>query len=138
MTALFQVVRLKKSFGGLDVTRDVSLLLQKGDRLALIGPNGAGKTTFVNLVTGTFAAQFRQGADGWRGHFALSIRCGASGAGLVRSFQVTRLFAEMTPEQHVALAILQRRGQIRQGRGFIPGHAGRDAARPMPSWRRSI
>ena len=37
------------------------------------------------------------------------MRCGAC-AGLVRTFQVTRLFSDMTPEEHVALAVLQREG----------------------------
>ena len=52
MSDLFRVDGLTKSFGGLAVSRDISLALAPGERLALIGPNGAGKTTFVNLVTG--------------------------------------------------------------------------------------
>jgi branched-chain amino acid transport system ATP-binding protein len=52
MSNLFRVEGLTKSFGGLAVSRDISLSMAAGERLALIGPNGAGKTTFVNLVTG--------------------------------------------------------------------------------------
>jgi branched-chain amino acid transport system ATP-binding protein len=52
MSAVFEVRNLKRSFGGLAVTNDVSISMAPGDRVALIGPNGAGKTTFVNLVTG--------------------------------------------------------------------------------------
>ena len=55
MSAVFEVVNLKKSFGGLAVTNNVSISMAPGDRVALIGPNGAGKTTFVNLVTGNLA-----------------------------------------------------------------------------------
>jgi branched-chain amino acid transport system ATP-binding protein len=110
MSAVFAVERLKKSFGGLDVTRDVSLSMARGDRLALIGPNGAGKTTFVNLVTGHLQASsgrvLMDGEDISRFSPMRRVR-----AGLVRSFQVTRLFSEMTPEEHVALAILQREGK---------------------------
>jgi len=110
MSAIFQVDRLKKSFGGLDVTRDVSLSMEKGDRIALIGPNGAGKTTFVNLVTGHLRPNSGRvlmgGEDISRFNPMKRVR-----AGLVRSFQVTRVFAEMTPEEHVALAILQREGK---------------------------
>ena len=52
MSDLFRVEGLSRSFGGLVVSRNISLDLPAGERLALIGPNGAGKTTFVNLVTG--------------------------------------------------------------------------------------
>ena len=78
--------------------------------MALIGPNGAGKTTFVNLVTGHLRPDSGQvlmgGEDISKFNPMRRVR-----AGLVRSFQVTRLFAEMTPEEHVALAILQRQGK---------------------------
>ena len=117
MSAVFQVERLKKSFGGLAVTQDVSIALQPGDRVALIGPNGAGKTTFVNLVTGLIRPDsgtvLLAGENITRLSQTVRVR-----KGLVRSFQVTRLFSEMTPEEHVALAILQRQG--RSGRLF--GH----------------
>ena len=110
MSAIFEVRNLKKTFGGLAVTDDVSISMAPGDRLALIGPNGAGKTTFVNLVTGTLAASSGSvhlgGQDVTRLGATERVR-----RGLVRSFQVTRLFSEMTPEEHVALAILQREGR---------------------------
>ncbi len=109
MSPLLQVQHLAKSFGGLAVTQDVSLSLVPGERVALIGPNGAGKTTFVNLVTG----HLRPSA----GTIALAgqdvTRLGPTKRvrlGLVRSFQVSRLFLDMTPEEHVALAVLRRRG----------------------------
>ncbi len=115
MSAVFEVAHLKKSFGGLAVTNDVSLSMAPGDRVALIGPNGAGKTTFVNLVTGNL----RPDSGDVRLAGETVTRVGANGRvkrGLVRSFQVTRLFLEMTPAEHVALAILQRQG--RTGRMF--------------------
>jgi branched-chain amino acid transport system ATP-binding protein len=46
---------LCKSFGGLQVTRNVSLQLHAGERVGLIGPNGAGKTTLINLITGVLS-----------------------------------------------------------------------------------
>ncbi|CCM79357.1 ABC transporter ATP-binding protein [Rhizobium mesoamericanum] len=115
MSAVFEVINLKKSFGGLAVTNDVSLTMAPGDRVALIGPNGAGKTTFVNLVTGNL--QPDSGDVRLAGETVTKV--GANGRvkrGLVRSFQVTRLFLEMTPAEHVALAILERQG--RTGRMF--------------------
>lgn len=108
--SLFEVKNLVKNFGGLAVTNNVSLSLAPGDRLALIGPNGAGKTTFVNLVTGHLKP------DGGSIMLAGEDITGVKAMqrvrrGLVRSFQVTRLFADMTPQEHVALAILQRDGK---------------------------
>ncbi|WP_105371058.1 ABC transporter ATP-binding protein [Neorhizobium huautlense] len=115
MSAVFEVANLKRSFGGLVVTNDVSLSMAPGDRIALIGPNGAGKTTFVNLVTGNLppsSGEVRLGGE-------TVTRIDAIGRvrrGLVRSFQVTRLFQDMTPAEHVGLAVLQRDG--RAGRLF--------------------
>lgn len=43
---------VSKSYGELDVVRDLSLRIQRGDRLGIVGPNGAGKTTILNLLTG--------------------------------------------------------------------------------------
>ncbi|MDQ0455812.1 ABC transporter ATP-binding protein [Rhizobium paknamense] len=117
MTAVLEVSGLNKSFGGLAVTNNVSLSLEPGDRTVLIGPNGAGKTTFVNLVTGNLSPTSGTvrvaGEDVTRLSASERVR-----RGLVRSFQVTRLFQDMTPEEHVALAILQRQGKT--GRMF--GH----------------
>jgi branched-chain amino acid transport system ATP-binding protein len=120
MSPLFEVSNLNKNFGGLAVTNNVSLSLQPGDRLALIGPNGAGKTTFVNLVTGNLAPTSGSvrlaGQDVTKLNAMSRVRLG-----LVRSFQVTRLFYEMTPEEHVALAILQRNGKSGQVFGNYRG-----------------
>ncbi|CUW45068.1 branched-chain amino acid ABC transporter ATP-binding protein [Brucella vulpis] len=110
MSTVFEVSKLRKNFGGLAVTNDVSLSMAKGDRVALIGPNGAGKTTFVNLVTGNLAATSGTVTLGGENVSKLNAMQRVR-RGLVRSFQVTRLFFDMTPEEHVALAILQREGK---------------------------
>ncbi|WP_375459105.1 ABC transporter ATP-binding protein [uncultured Enterovirga sp.] len=120
MSALLTVEALRKSFGGLRVSQDISLTLSPGDRVALIGPNGAGKTTFVNLVSG----QLRP--DGGR------IRLGDEDVtdqgvearvrrGLVRTFQISRLFQDMSVVENVLLALLQRHG--RTGRLLRNAHA---------------
>ncbi|WIY53237.1 ABC transporter ATP-binding protein [Devosia sp. YIM 151766] len=110
--SLLSVRNLNKHFGGLNVTDNVSLDLDPGNRVALIGPNGAGKTTFVNLVTGHIKPDGGQillaGED-----ITTLTPSRRVAAGLVRSFQVTRLFSEMTPHEHVGLAILQRNGMSR-------------------------
>jgi len=88
MSAVFEVAHLKKAFGGLAVTNDVSLSMSSGDRIALIGPNGAGKTTFVNLVTGNLAPD--SGEVLLAGETVTKVDAiGRVRRGLVRSFQVT-------------------------------------------------
>jgi branched-chain amino acid transport system ATP-binding protein len=121
MSDLLRIEGLVKSFGGLTVSRNLSLTLAPGERMALIGPNGAGKTTLVNLVTG----QFKPDA----GRVLLNgedvTRLGPVGRvrkGLVRTFQVTRLFPEMTPQDHVTLAILQREGKAGGILARFPGN----------------
>jgi len=110
MSDLFRVENLSKSFGGLAVSRDISLSMPAGERLALIGPNGAGKTTFVNLVTGQLKPSagrvLLNGEDVTRLGAVRRVR-----RGLVRTFQVTRLFSDLTPEEHVTLTVLQREGK---------------------------
>eukprot|EP00913_Durusdinium_trenchii_P004180 g3872.t1 len=110
MTPILEIRHLTKSFGGLQVSRNVSLSLASGERVALIGPNGAGKTTFINLVTGGLRPDSGQvlldGKDVTSAKPAEKVR-----RGLVRSFQVTRLFKDMTPQEHIAAAVLQREGK---------------------------
>ncbi|RJF79457.1 ABC transporter ATP-binding protein [Azospirillum cavernae] len=107
MTILLEVQGLSKNFGGLQVSSDISMSLKAGDRCALIGPNGAGKTTFVNLVTGvlppTAGAIRLDGRDVTKLSAADRVR-----RGLIRSFQVARLFKSMTVREHMELAVLQR------------------------------
>ncbi len=122
MSDLFRVEGLSKSFGGLAVSRDISLSLPAGERLALIGPNGAGKTTFVNLVTGQLKPSagrvILNGEDVTNLGAVRRVR-----KGLVRTFQVTRLFSDMTPEEHVTLTVLQREGKATRILGRFVGNA---------------
>lgn len=121
MSPRLEIANLAKRFGGLTVTDGVSLSLESGARTALIGPNGAGKTTLINLVTGQLRPDagrvMLDGRDVTAARTVARVR-----AGLVRSFQVTRLFSDLTPRDHLGLAILQREG--RGGRIF--GHPERD------------
>jgi branched-chain amino acid transport system ATP-binding protein len=101
---------LTKSFGGLRAVDRVSLELDSNGVHALIGPNGAGKTTLVNCVSG-----FLQPSSGhvvlagtdvtrWPPHRLV-------GAGLVRTFQITTLFVELTVRENVELAARSRLNQ---------------------------
>lgn len=109
MSAALETRALAKRFGGLVATRDVSFSLQKGARQALIGPNGAGKTTFVNLLTGVLPPSSGQVLLG--GEDITNLRPEARvRRGLVRTFQINQLFADLTPLETLSLAIGERLG----------------------------
>jgi ABC-type branched-subunit amino acid transport system ATPase component len=99
---------LMKRFGGIVPTKDVTFRLEQGARHALIGPNGAGKTTFVNLLTGVLTPSAGRvvlgGEDITRLRPEARVR-----RGLVRTFQINQLFADLTPLETLALAVDERR-----------------------------
>lgn len=109
MIPALQLVGLRKSFGGLLVTDNVSLHLDAGSRHALIGPNGAGKSTLVGLVCGAIQPDAGQvllfGSDLTRSVMGARVK-----AGLVRSFQITSLFPKLTAFENVLLAINEKDG----------------------------
>lgn len=109
MTALLQVRDLSMAFGGIKVSQDISLVLEPGARVALIGPNGAGKTTFVNLVSGQLRPDAGSIAIGGVDVTSLGVEARVR-RGLVRTFQISRLFRDLTVLENVLLAILQRKG----------------------------
>ena len=104
-----QATGLSKSYGGLQVTRDVNLTLMPGARTALIGPNGAGKTTLVNLLTGVVRPDAGRlelfGEDISDAPAARRTR-----RGLVRTFQVSSLFARLTVLENVFMAVSEHAG----------------------------
>jgi branched-chain amino acid transport system ATP-binding protein len=109
-TPLLDVQQLSKSFGGLVVNDNISFGLSSGDRVALIGPNGAGKTTFVNLVTGNEPPSAGRVVLMGEDVTGLSM-AERVGRGLVRTFQITRLFTSLTVAENVALAVMQRKNR---------------------------
>src|SRR5215510_4056876 len=110
MVELLQVKRLCKSFGGLVVASDVTFGLAPGDRTALIGPNGAGKTTLVNLISGALRPSSGDIILDGRSLVRLSMPARVQ-AGIVRTFQVNRLFRDQTVGDNVRIAVLQQRRQ---------------------------
>ena len=107
MTLALETRGLEKSFGGLRVTRDLSLKVTRGARHALIGPNGAGKTTVVNLLTGVLRPNggriLLEGQD--ITELAVHTRVLR---GLSRTFQINQLYADLTPLETIGLAVSER------------------------------
>lgn len=100
-----EVIGLKKAFGGLAVSQDVSLKVRAGERRLIIGPNGAGKTTLFNQISGDLRPN------------AGSIRLFGNDVtylppykrahrGLSRTYQIITLFAADTLEHNVSLGLL--------------------------------
>ena len=103
---------LVKNFGGLRATDHVSLTIHTGARHALIGPNGAGKTTLINLLTGVLTPS--QGSITLEGDNIIRLSQHARvQRGLVRTFQINQLFADMSPLQSLCLAVSERHHQGR-------------------------
>ena len=99
-TPLLEVKGLERRFGGVRAVDGASFVVPEGSITALIGPNGSGKTTTFNLIGGTMAPQAGEvwfdgkridGKPPWR----------RAHLGLGRTFQITRLFREMTVLENV-------------------------------------
>jgi len=100
---LLEVTDLRKAFGGLQAVDGASLVVPEGSITGLIGPNGSGKTTLFNLIDNTIhadggevrlAGERIDGLSSW----------GRAHRGLGRTFQITRLFREMTVLENVVAA----------------------------------
>ena len=97
---LLAVRGLEKRFGGLRAVDGCSFEVPEGSITALIGPNGSGKTTVFNLIGGTMAPDAGEvWFDGERIDGLRSWRRAYRGIG--RTFQITRLFREMTVLENV-------------------------------------
>jgi ABC-type branched-subunit amino acid transport system ATPase component len=109
MTLALQTIGLEKHFGGLNVTRNLSLNVEAGARHALIGPNGAGKTTVINQLTGVLKPSggriLLEGHD--ITHMSVHKRVLL---GLSRTFQINQLYADLTPLETIGLAVSERSG----------------------------
>jgi branched-chain amino acid transport system ATP-binding protein len=100
-----EIIDLKKAFGGLVVTQNVSLTIRPGERRLMIGPNGAGKTTLFNQISGDmrpnsgqiklFGTDITPLAPYQRAHLGLS-----------RTYQIITLFSGDTLEHNITLGLL--------------------------------
>ena len=101
---------LTKDFRGFRAVDSVDLEVLKGGVHALVGPNGAGKTTLFNLLTGFLKPSggritvFGKDVTGLQPEQIARL-------GVARSFQITSLFENLTPREHVELALQGRTSQ---------------------------
>ncbi|NGO68436.1 ABC transporter ATP-binding protein [Streptomyces boncukensis] len=86
-------------FGGLTAVHNVDLEVYAGEIVGLIGPNGAGKTTFFNCLTGLYVPT--EGTVSYRGTVLPHRSHLVTQAGIARTFQNIRLFANMTVLENV-------------------------------------
>ncbi|WP_372524646.1 ABC transporter ATP-binding protein [Piscinibacter sp.] len=97
---VLKVAAVSKRFGGLQALSDVGITIEQGQVYGLIGPNGAGKTTFFNVLTGLYSPDSGTFELGGKPYKPSAVHEVAK-AGIARTFQNIRLFAEMTALENV-------------------------------------
>jgi len=118
---VLNVQGVAKRFGGLQALQDVSLKIQRGQVYGLIGPNGAGKTTFFNVMTGLYtpdAGRFELAGQPYEPSEVHRV----AQAGIARTFQNIRLFADMTALENVMVGRHVRTGSGLWGAIFRTAH----------------
>jgi len=98
--SFLRVEAVSKRFGGLQALSEVNLSIEAGQIYGLIGPNGAGKTTLFNVITGLYTADGGRFELAGRSYKPTSVHQVAL-AGIARTFQNIRLFAEMSALDNV-------------------------------------
>ena len=105
--AMLTVDNIGKSFGGLRVLSDVTFDVNEGEVVGLIGPNGAGKTTLFNVITGFLTPN--HGTVMFDGRDITRLAPNARvRAGLVRTFQKSMVFPDLSLRENIALAVRAR------------------------------
>jgi branched-chain amino acid transport system ATP-binding protein len=105
MSALLELKRVSRSFGGLTAVDEVNLIIEPASIIGIIGPNGAGKTTLVNMISG--AIRPSSGEIYFRGRRIDRLPVHrVSRLGVARTFQIVQPFPDMTARENVAAAAL--------------------------------
>lgn len=108
--SILQLNNLRKQYGALVVTDDLSFDVKQGEILGILGPNGAGKTTVFNLITGTTKPD--SGSITFDGH---DVSCSGASArchkGISRSFQVPHPFVGMTVYENILVGATFGKGK---------------------------
>jgi branched-chain amino acid transport system ATP-binding protein len=100
---MLETKRLTKHFKGLTAINNLDFIIDKGEIVGVIGPNGAGKTTFFNLITGFLKPS--SGIITFEGKdITGNPPYAVAGLGIVRTFQLDRIFHDFTVLQNVVTA----------------------------------
>lgn len=106
---LLRLDRISRRFGTLKAVNEVSFAMAPGELRAVIGPNGAGKTTFFNLISGLHAPTSGQvwfaGQEITRYSVVKRVALG-----IVRTFQITEIFPELSVFENIRLGSRPRPG----------------------------
>jgi branched-chain amino acid transport system ATP-binding protein len=130
--ALLELTGVSKRFGGLTAIHDLSFKVEEGEIRGLIGPNGAGKTTTFNVISGFYRPN--AGAVLYQGDDISGFKTNAIAArGLVRTFQATTLFHEMTVLDNMLVGC-----HLHARVGLIPALLGTDRERRRTAERRAL
>jgi branched-chain amino acid transport system ATP-binding protein len=126
--AMLRLEGLRKNFGALVVTDDLTFDVRPNELHAVIGPNGAGKTTLIDQISGLLAPDSGRILFAGRDITALPMHARAA-LGLARSFQVSSIVPGFSALENVALAV-----QARSGSSFrVLGRAATEASLNDPA-----
>ncbi|MCL7466734.1 ABC transporter ATP-binding protein [Phaeovulum sp. NW3] len=107
MTVILEARDIRKSYGAVPILKGVDLDLTRGGTHALIGPNGAGKTTLFKVLTGETPAN--GGSVRFSGKEIVKLPAFRRvQQGIGRTFQVARVFMEMTALENIMVTIERR------------------------------
>lgn len=101
--SILEVAKVSKNFGGVRALTDIDLRIESGELLGIIGPNGAGKTTFFNIISGVMAPS--SGKIFFLDEDITRMKPNQiAKRGLVRTFQATRLFGNLSVLENIRIA----------------------------------
>jgi ABC-type branched-subunit amino acid transport system ATPase component len=127
VTPLLEAEAVSRRFGGITALDGASISVEQGSVTGLIGPNGSGKTTLFNVITGVDRAD--AGAVRLRGQPITGRRPSAiCRRGLSRTFQITRLFWDLSVLENMIVPIRQAGLRPLLGPGMLRHEEGRALA----------
>jgi branched-chain amino acid transport system ATP-binding protein len=105
--SVLKVNNLSRFFGGVKAVSGINMEINKGEIIGVIGPNGAGKTTLFNLLTGIYVPS--EGKISYKFHKEVYTEgfkpYSIAAAGVSRTFQNIRLFANMSVADNVRIGL---------------------------------